>query len=335
MRFSLAILVSVVLCTTEARAQRSGAGSSEIGSRTRRVSATATIHWRDVPLKEAIARLEKLFGESVFLDRRIDPTQDVSLDIQANSVEQVLAAIAAEPKLGVSRMGETVYVGPVGSARRLRALAKVQAEKVGQLPENQRAGWMRRGNLAWPRLAEPRGLVHLVIERAGWRVEGAERIPHDLWAAGDLRGLSAVEQLTVLLVGFDLTFELRPEGKTIEVVPLSESMELAADAELQDEPVATNTAARPANTKQVYSLRVVEKPVGAVVRELARRLNWQVEFDEAAITAAGLSLDERVSMEVENVGQDKLLEALLTPAGLTFEREGERVWIVPVEVSDQ
>jgi hypothetical protein len=232
-------------------------------------------------------------------------------------------------------MGETVYVGPVGSARRLRALAKVQAEKVGQLPENQRAGWMRRGNLAWPRLAEPRGLVHLVIERAGWRVEGAERIPHDLWAAGDLRGLSAVEQLTVLLVGFDLTFELRPEGKTIEVVPLSESMELAADAELQDEPVATNTAARPANTKQVYSLRVVEKPVGAVVRELARRLNWQVEFDEAAITAAGLSLDERVSMEVENVGQDKLLEALLTPAGLTFEREGERVWIVPVEVSDQ
>jgi hypothetical protein len=79
----------------------------------------------------------------------------------------------------------------------------------------------------------------------------------------------------------------------------------------------------------VYSLRVAEKPVGPVTRELARRLNWQVEFDEAAIEAAGLSLDARVSFAVENVDQDELLHALLRPAGLTFRREGEVIKIVP------
>jgi hypothetical protein len=84
-----------------------------------------------------------------------------------------------------------------------------------------------------------------------------------------------------------------------------------------------------AKTKQVYSLRVAEKPVGAVLRELARRLNWQVEIDEAAISEAGRSLDERVSFAVENVEQEELLHALLRPAGLTFRRDGERIKIVP------
>jgi hypothetical protein len=328
--FSLAVLVSIAVGVAEGRAQGSGSGSRSIGSRpTRGVSATATIHWRDVPLQEAIARLEKLFGEPVFLDRRIDPTQHVALDIQATSIEQVLKAIAPAQKFDMSRIGATVYVGPRDSARRLRALSRTLADEARGLPDNQGAVLLRKRNVAWPRLTEPRGLVESIVKRAGWQVDGAERIPHDLWTAGELRGLTAVEQLTVLLAGFDLTFTLSPVGKTLEIVPLPESLEFAADDELGGEPPATNAPAGPANSKQVYSLRVVEKPVGSVVREVARRLNWQVEFDEAAIAAAGRSLEERVSMAVENVDQDKLLEALLTPAGLAFERDGERIKIVP------
>src|SRR5262245_7935263 len=64
---------------------------------------TATIHWQGVTLAEAIARLKPLFDEPVFLDRRIDPNQRVSLDIEATSAEQVLSALAAEHELGVGR----------------------------------------------------------------------------------------------------------------------------------------------------------------------------------------------------------------------------------------
>jgi len=85
----------------------------------------------------------------------------------------------------------------------------------------------------------------------------------------------------------------------------------------------------PQGTKQVYTLRVAEKPVGAVLRELAQRLNWQIEFDEAAIRAAGRSIEKRVSFAVENVEQDALLDALLRPAGLDFRRDDERIMIVP------
>ena len=43
---------------------------------------------------------------------------------------------------------------------------------------------------------------------------------------------------------------------------------------------------------QVYTLRVQEKPVGAVLRELSQRLHWAIQIDEDAIRAAGKSLDK-------------------------------------------
>jgi type II secretory pathway component GspD/PulD (secretin) len=80
--------------------------------------------------------------------------------------------------------------------------------------------------------------------------------------------------------------------------------------------------------KHVYTLRVKEKPVGAVIRELSKRLQWPVVIDEEGIRKAGKSLDTRVSFSVENADRDQLLEALLKPAGLEFRVDGDRVRIV-------
>jgi hypothetical protein len=62
---------------------------------------------------------------------------------------------------------------------------------------------------------------------------------------------------------------------------------------------------------------------------LGRQLGWKLTVDEAAIRAAGRSLDQRVSFTVENVDADQLLDALLAPAGLTAERDGYSVRIKP------
>jgi hypothetical protein len=86
--------------------------------------------------------------------------------------------------------------------------------------------------------------------------------------------------------------------------------------------------------KQVYTLHVEEQPLKAVIDTLAAKLKWQLEVDEAAIRAAGKSLDQRVSFEVTNADQDELLRAMLRPAGLDFRREGERIQIVPLKGAD-
>ena len=70
---------------------------------------TATIHWQDVPLRDAIQRLQRLFNESVFLDRRIDPTTRVTLATEASSVEDIMRRLAADNGWGVTRLGDVVY----------------------------------------------------------------------------------------------------------------------------------------------------------------------------------------------------------------------------------
>ena len=102
--------------------------SAENASSQRRPRATATIHWQSVPLREAIGRLQPLFDEPVFVDRRVDPSVRVSLDIAATSAEQVVAALAAEQQLGVGRLGKLIYLGPRSAAEQLRATAVAALE---------------------------------------------------------------------------------------------------------------------------------------------------------------------------------------------------------------
>jgi hypothetical protein len=297
---------------------------------------TATIHWQSVPLGDAIGRLKPLFDETVFVDRRVDPSLRVSLDIDASSAEQVVVALAEENELGVGRLGKLIYLGPNASAEQLKSLATLRAKEVAKLPAELRTPLAGKQRLSWPRLSEPRQLVTSAVQRSGWRVGEAERIPHDLWAAGELPELSLAEQLTLLLIGFDLTFELRPNERSIEIVPLAVPVGVQGRSGVRSRSGAKPNAARTARgTRQVYTLRVQEQPVGAVLRELSKRLHWAIQIDEDAIRAAGISLDKRVSFSVDQVDRDKLLDALLTPAGLDYRIEGEQIRVIPRRYADK
>jgi hypothetical protein len=172
------------------------------------------------------------------------------------------------------------------------------------------------------------------IEARGWRIGQSQRIPHDLWAAGELPGSPLTEQLTLLLAGFDLTFEVQAMSRTIDIVALDASVverlagvkPQAADSAYRSSPPLGETTA---GTRQVYTLRVAEQPVRAVLDELTKRLGWQIEINKVAIETAGRSLDERISFAVKNVERDELLDAILRPAQLSFRREGERIVIIP------
>lgn len=315
--------------TASAQERLARPSRSEIRSGSR-VLQTATIHWQKVPLRDAMGRMRSLFDEAVFVDRRIDPNTRITLDMTATGAAQVVTEIAAKHGWGPSRVGGVTYLGPDKVARVLGRVADARKAEVAKLPTEERAIFERKRPLKWPRLAEPRELVTELIEKNGWRVVDAELIPHDLWSAGELTQLTLVEQLTLLLVGFKLTFEIQPAERTIRIVDFPD---LGGISTVSREP--SRQAKEPPQemqggaTKQVYSLRVAEKPVGAVARQLAKQLDWQIEFDEAAIQAAGLSLDALVSFSVEDVEQDELLDALLRPAGLTFRRDGEQITVVP------
>jgi hypothetical protein len=85
----------------------------------------------------------------------------------------------------------------------------------------------------------------------------------------------------------------------------------------------------PGKTRKLLTLRIEQQPLRNVLEQVGQRLGWTIEIDDAAIQAAGVSLDERVTFAVENVDEDALLTALLRPAGLDHERDGNNVRVMP------
>jgi hypothetical protein len=334
--------------------------------------ARATIHWDHVPLGEAVARLADVLEVDVLVDRRVDPNQRVSLTARDASAEEILAQLAADRSLGVSHLGTLLYLGPRAAADELRTLAAVRQQEVAGLPGEERAALDRKQVANWPRLTEPRQLVVGLLRERGWDVRQAELIPHDLWPAGRLPALTLSDQLTALLVGFDLTFRLVPGRRAVEIVAIDEPVRLARryqlpagspldvhilrrqfpeasvhvegqslqlvgqleDHERLTEMLQRQGARREAipqkrPARRVFTLHVEDQPVGTVLRQLERQLGLEIDVDDAAVRAADLSLDRRVSLAVEGVGLDELLDALLAPAGLDYERDAERVRVFP------
>jgi Secretin and TonB N terminus short domain len=336
-----------------------------------------SLHWDQVPLSEAVERLARALQHPIFVDRRVDPTRRVSFSARDLLPDAVLAGLAADLSLGVSRLESVDYLGPPETARELRTLAELRRDQVRHLPPAERKVLLARNSLSWPRLAEPRQIIADMLEADGWTVRHAELIPHDLWPASQLPPMSLSDRLTLLLAGFDLTFVPVGGQQAIEVQPIRRPVtlartyrvsaarmptpevlrqelpdarwqvrgsQLAVAGRLEDHerllellgrrPAQPRRSTRTVTTstqtiEQRYTLRVDQQPVGAVLRPLGRQLGWNFHIDQAAIDAAGLSLDQRVSFSVQDATIDRLLDALLKPAGLTYQLDGQELTVVP------
>lgn len=334
--------------------------------------ARATIHWDRVPLGEAVARLADVLKADVIVDRRVDPSQRVSLAARDASGPEILSQLAAANSLGVSHLGQLMYLGPHRSADELRTLAELRRQDVAGLPRDERTALRRAQAVHWPQLTEPRELIVGLLSERGWTVRRAELIPHDLWPTGRLPALALSDQLTALLVGFDLTYRIVPGQRAVEITEIERPVRLARryrwpagsrpdgsllrqqlpdssvrvegqaveiDGRLEDherlvEMLAGRTTARRPTpprrpARRLFTLHIEEQPVGVVLRQLGRQLDLTVDVDDAAVRAAGLSLDRRVSLSVDGVELDELLSALLAAAGLDYQRDGNRLTIFP------
>jgi hypothetical protein len=83
-----------------------------------------------------------------------------------------------------------------------------------------------------------------------------------------------------------------------------------------------------AEGRKVYTLRV-ELPVGKLLDALGPKMGVELQLDRSAITAAGISLETKVQVDVKEVSADELLRAVLEPAGLTYVRHENIVEVKP------
>jgi hypothetical protein len=295
------------------------------------------ILWKNNPLRQAIENLSHAKKVAILIDRRVDPGQRLEASLKEEPLESALQKIANPLGLGVCRLGSVIYLGPQAVVDRLPPVARKLSNKVSGLSADKRRKFLSPKGIRWDDLAQPRELLEQLGAENGVKIVGLERIPHDLWAAADLPPCSLLDRLALIAIQFDMTFDVSPGGKQLFLVPLGEadgySPEGGSHASLprtgpkNDHPQGKN----PSNGQdiRINHISVKEKPLGPVLKQLAERLHLELRIDEKAIEAAGISLEQRVSIHAENASIDEVFGSLLKSTRLAFHRNRQIVEIVP------
>jgi len=83
--------------------------------------------------------------------------------------------------------------------------------------------------------------------------------------------------------------------------------------------------------KEVYQLSLENAALSQVVEQLAQRLQLDFQWDLPAIEAAGISVDQLISVKVKDASLDELLQAISKGTGLSFRRKDRTVSIRPAK----
>lgn len=184
------------------------------------------VSWSGNPCRAALRNLALNQRTAIFLDRRIDPDQQLTLQASDITLDELCQRIAQRASMGVCRVGSVIYFGPTSTTQVLATVAAVRRQEIDELKSNSIAPDRKRKlqaekPLAWSRLATPRDLIQALADEVGLRVIKLEaHIPHDLWPEAQLPALPWSDRLSLLLAGFEKSFAVNMADETIELVSL-------------------------------------------------------------------------------------------------------------------
>ncbi|MFM9963414.1 MAG: hypothetical protein ACKV2Q_19575 [Planctomycetaceae bacterium] len=207
-------------------------------------------------IREAFQQLTQSNHVSIVLDRRIDPTQPVTLALPLTPLRDVIGKLSETVNAGAVVVGNVVYVGPAESAKKLRTLIELRNEELSKLAaiaaknaakspwRNPSVSLTQRRTFAWKDLDRPRDVLKQVAATLKIEIDGLDKLPHDLWAGSSLTQVTATEALSLLLVQFGATFEFVPDRAAIRLVPIPQRVLIERNYALPPNAAETAVAAR-------------------------------------------------------------------------------------------
>lgn len=173
-----------------------------------RLKATADVRWVNAPLRKTLVRLGTVFDVPMFIDRRVDSDWTVMLSLEKTPLEEVLRQATGQHGLSFAIVGPVLYVGPASVADKLPQLMESNQQQLASAKPAARRRFQKAKPIDWARLTEPRQLIADGSENRSLKLVNPEAVPHDLWPASSLPAMPWGDQLTLLLIGFDRTWEL-------------------------------------------------------------------------------------------------------------------------------
>ena len=206
------VIATVILIGATCHADAGGPPVSTQPELLRYLQRPVTLTWRGAPIHSSLNRLGNLYQIAVVVDRRVDPETELNLSVQQSAFLRVLVAAAVQSKLHVEVVGPCVYVGPEESTRLGPILLEIANQKIKSLPRRQRQRWQSRHSVQFSRLDEPRKIIEQSLKASRIPLVNGKKIPHDLWRAQQWPQQTAAETLTLVLLGFDMAFDVTETG---------------------------------------------------------------------------------------------------------------------------
>jgi len=180
--------------------------------------------WSFVEYRGVLERISTSRQVAILLDRRIDPSQELNIDIDEPSLSAALENIGKRSGAGLSLLKSLAYLGPPRSAAILRTLIELRLDELfsisKELPKGRHFKLAERRLVTWDDLTEPAEVLQLIAKRYQLKIEGLDQIPYDQWAGGNLPMVNSLEAFSLVLIQFDLTFEWLEKAAGIRIVPL-------------------------------------------------------------------------------------------------------------------
>ncbi|MBP89362.1 MAG: hypothetical protein CMJ64_22060 [Planctomycetaceae bacterium] len=334
----------------------------------KQLQATVGFQWSgSATIRPSLDSLSRNQQVAIWLDRRVDPGHPLDLALQDVSLRQALRVVAAKIGCGVCFVDSVVYIGPECVTKKLATLAAIRRDEVKRLPPAQRSKLQQAKPWKWEDVSAPKDLLADIAREASIRVAEVDRLPHDLWVAGDLPPLLVTDRLSLLFAGFDLTFDIAKDGSAIRPTAIPEQVSLqrphtprgslakAADKIASDFPnvgvrtsgnqlIVTGTFEDHDRIASMLRGETVSRPprrpagerrydlqarnsVQAIIEYLAERENLRITIDPAIRS----KLETRASVDVKQATLRQLLDATLEPAGIRYELEDQALRLLSAE----
>ena len=153
-------------------------------------------------------------------------------------------------------------------------------------------------------------------------------IPDDLAIVRSYDGGRQPEQLAKRYASLAPEAQISLSGGRVWVKGLLEDHERIASP---PRPPSQPEASQPRDIELVRIERLAIKniPLGKALESIAAKLELQLHIDRQAIAAAGISLEQPVSVNASGLTVDELLAEMVKSTGLTVQRTGRTVRIAP------
>ncbi|MBT4693952.1 MAG: hypothetical protein HOB73_11460 [Planctomycetaceae bacterium] len=307
----------------------------------------------DLPLKDVLKSISETQRVAIFLDRRINPAQQIQLAVQDKTMSTALQQIASQANAQISYIRNVIYIGPQKTTRLLATVAAIHAEQHRRnQAENARVFTIAKST-QWNRLSQPQSIVTAIAETANIRITNIDKIPFDLWDKHMLPNLPFGMRMSIVLAGFDLTYQMNNDGSitltpfpteakyqktfstnvsaanlnriknsfpTLQITNSNEQLVAAGRWEEIAELALLlrgNTIIRPkpmTTSKQVYTLTVTNQSIQNVLQAIAS--NEKLELTGSA--EAQKLWGKRISLEAKELSLDDLLLQVAGMANLEY-----------------